>query len=54
LTSSRIKIPKLISFLTDNEDFIKQQPDSTSSSDSDPDYSPSSRPQTDGGLDEGE
>ncbi|GBM10665.1 hypothetical protein AVEN_7936-1 [Araneus ventricosus] len=31
---SRIKIDKLICFLTDNEDLIKQQPDATSSSDS--------------------
>ncbi|GBM14816.1 hypothetical protein AVEN_255878-1 [Araneus ventricosus] len=36
---SRIKIAKLISFLTDNEDLIKQQPGSTSSSYSDPDFS---------------
>ncbi|GBN14460.1 hypothetical protein AVEN_177566-1 [Araneus ventricosus] len=42
---SRIKIAKLISFLTENEDLIKQQPDAISSSDSD---SPSPRPQTDG------
>ncbi|GBM54003.1 hypothetical protein AVEN_228756-1 [Araneus ventricosus] len=45
---SRIKPSKLISFLTDNEDLIKQQPDATNSSDSDPDLSPSPRPQTDG------
>ncbi|GBN12913.1 hypothetical protein AVEN_11040-1 [Araneus ventricosus] len=45
---SRIKIAKLISFLTDNENLIKQQPDSTTSSDSDPDLFPSSRTQTDG------
>ncbi|GBM91372.1 hypothetical protein AVEN_86498-1 [Araneus ventricosus] len=38
---SRIKIAKLISFHTDNEDLIKQQPDATSLSDSDPDFSPS-------------
>ncbi|GBO07339.1 hypothetical protein AVEN_125920-1 [Araneus ventricosus] len=38
----------MISFLTDNEDLIKQQPVTTSSSDSDPDISPSPRPQTDG------
>ncbi|GBN60334.1 hypothetical protein AVEN_237796-1 [Araneus ventricosus] len=44
---SRMKIAKLISFLTDNENLIKQQPDSTSSSDYDPDFSPSPRPQTD-------
>ncbi|GBN04034.1 hypothetical protein AVEN_61513-1 [Araneus ventricosus] len=40
---SRIKTAKLISFLTDNLDIIKQQPDATSSSDSDPDFSPSLR-----------
>ncbi|GBN43476.1 hypothetical protein AVEN_160879-1 [Araneus ventricosus] len=45
---SRIKIAKLRSFLTDNEDLIKQKPDSTSSFDSDTDFSPSPRPQTDG------
>ncbi|GBM42185.1 hypothetical protein AVEN_261161-1 [Araneus ventricosus] len=45
---SRIIIAKLISFLTDNEDLITQKPDSTSSTDSDPDFSPSPRPQTDG------
>ncbi|GBN37450.1 hypothetical protein AVEN_112080-1, partial [Araneus ventricosus] len=43
---SRIKISKLISFLTENENLIKQPPDATSSSDSDPDFSPSPRPQT--------
>ncbi|GBO06358.1 hypothetical protein AVEN_199808-1 [Araneus ventricosus] len=43
---SRIKISKLISFLTENENLIKQPPDATSSSDSDPDFSHSSRPQT--------
>ncbi|GBN68662.1 hypothetical protein AVEN_228966-1 [Araneus ventricosus] len=37
---------KLVSFLTENENLIKQQPDATSSSDSDPDFSPSPRPQT--------
>ncbi|GBN63296.1 hypothetical protein AVEN_217028-1, partial [Araneus ventricosus] len=42
---SRINIAKLISFLTENENLIKQPPDATSSSDSDPDFSPSSRPQ---------
>ncbi|GBN02247.1 hypothetical protein AVEN_116431-1 [Araneus ventricosus] len=41
----RIKISKLISFLTENENLIKQLPDATSSSDSDPDFSPSPRPQ---------
>ncbi|GBN61814.1 hypothetical protein AVEN_120502-1 [Araneus ventricosus] len=43
---SRIKIAEMIYFLTDNEDLIKQQPDATCSSDSDPDFSPSPRPQT--------
>ncbi|GBM38589.1 hypothetical protein AVEN_71694-1 [Araneus ventricosus] len=43
---SRIKIFKLISFLTENENLIKQPPDATSSYDSDPDFSPSPRPQT--------
>ncbi|GBO07916.1 hypothetical protein AVEN_147196-1 [Araneus ventricosus] len=43
---SRIKIDKLISFLTENENFIKQPPDATGSSDSDPDFSPSPRPHT--------
>ncbi|GBM86156.1 hypothetical protein AVEN_48300-1 [Araneus ventricosus] len=43
---SRIKISKLISFLTENENLIKQPPDATSSSDSDPDFSPSPRAQT--------
>ncbi|GBM31930.1 hypothetical protein AVEN_275482-1 [Araneus ventricosus] len=33
-TLSRIKIAKLISFVTENENLIKQQPDFTSSSDS--------------------
>ncbi|GBO32645.1 hypothetical protein AVEN_109404-1, partial [Araneus ventricosus] len=42
---SRINKPKLISFLTDNEDLMKQPSDATSSSDSDPDFSPSPRPQ---------
>ncbi|GBM80469.1 hypothetical protein AVEN_57305-1 [Araneus ventricosus] len=37
---------KLISFLTENEHLIKQPSDATSSSDSDPDFSPSPRPQT--------
>ncbi|GBM59925.1 hypothetical protein AVEN_270026-1 [Araneus ventricosus] len=45
---SRIKISKLVSFLTENENLIKQPPDATSSSDSDPDFSPSPRPQTHG------
>ncbi|GBN20552.1 hypothetical protein AVEN_66598-1 [Araneus ventricosus] len=43
---SRIKIAKLISFLTENENLVKQSPEATSSSDSDPDFSPSPRPQT--------
>ncbi|GBM53865.1 hypothetical protein AVEN_64797-1 [Araneus ventricosus] len=43
---SRIKISKLISFVTENENLIKQPPDATSSSDSAPDFSPSPRPQT--------
>ncbi|GBO26246.1 hypothetical protein AVEN_67076-1 [Araneus ventricosus] len=43
---SRIKISRLISFLTENESLIRQPPDATSSSDSDPDFSPSPRPQT--------
>ncbi|GBL83712.1 hypothetical protein AVEN_132628-1 [Araneus ventricosus] len=43
---SRINIAKLVSFLTENENLIKQPPDATSSSDSDPDLSPSPRPQT--------
>ncbi|GBM00422.1 hypothetical protein AVEN_179231-1 [Araneus ventricosus] len=43
---SRINIAKLISFLTENENLIKQPPDATSSSDSDPDFSLSPRPQT--------
>ncbi|GBO33882.1 hypothetical protein AVEN_227022-1 [Araneus ventricosus] len=43
---SRIHIAKLIYFLTENENLIKQPPDATSSSDSDPDFSPSPRPQT--------
>ncbi|GBN67263.1 hypothetical protein AVEN_165013-1 [Araneus ventricosus] len=34
-----------ISFLTENENLIKQPPDATSSSDSDPDFSPSPGPQ---------
>ncbi|GBN33316.1 hypothetical protein AVEN_69927-1 [Araneus ventricosus] len=40
---SRIKISKLISFLTENENLTKQSLDATSSSDSDPDFSPSPR-----------
>ncbi|GBO14540.1 hypothetical protein AVEN_105815-1 [Araneus ventricosus] len=43
---SRIKVAKLISFLNENENLIKQPPDATSSSDSDPDFSPSPRLQT--------
>ncbi|GBO26787.1 hypothetical protein AVEN_148114-1 [Araneus ventricosus] len=39
---SRTNIAKLISFLTENENLIKQPPNATSSSDSDPDFSPSS------------
>ncbi|GBL94721.1 hypothetical protein AVEN_244710-1 [Araneus ventricosus] len=42
---SRINIAKLISFLTENENLIKQPPDATSSIDFDPDFSPSPRPQ---------
>ncbi|GBM51794.1 hypothetical protein AVEN_168524-1 [Araneus ventricosus] len=43
---SRINIAKLVSFLTENENLIKQPPDATSSSDCDSDFSPSPRPQT--------
>ncbi|GBM96629.1 hypothetical protein AVEN_273164-1 [Araneus ventricosus] len=43
---SRINIAKLIPFLTENKNLIKQPPDATSSSDSDPNFSPSPRPQT--------
>ncbi|GBM75001.1 hypothetical protein AVEN_195308-1 [Araneus ventricosus] len=43
---SRIKIAKLISFLTESENLIKQTPDATSSSDSDTDFCPSPRPPT--------
>ncbi|GBN05825.1 hypothetical protein AVEN_121641-1 [Araneus ventricosus] len=43
---SRIKTSKLISFLTENENLIKQPPDATSSSDSDIDFSPTPRHQT--------
>ncbi|GBN77578.1 hypothetical protein AVEN_125190-1 [Araneus ventricosus] len=43
---SRINIAKLIPFLTENENLIKQPPDATSSSDSNPDFSPSPKPQT--------
>ncbi|GBN65516.1 hypothetical protein AVEN_135210-1 [Araneus ventricosus] len=43
---SRINIAKLISFLTENGNLIKQPPDATSSFDSDPDFSRSPRPQT--------
>ncbi|GBM47925.1 hypothetical protein AVEN_113550-1 [Araneus ventricosus] len=43
---SRINIAKLISFLAETENLIKQPPDATSSSDSDPDFSPSPRLQT--------
>ncbi|GBM45632.1 hypothetical protein AVEN_204762-1 [Araneus ventricosus] len=42
----RINIAKLLSFLTENESLIKQPPDATSSSDSEPELSPSPRPQT--------
>ncbi|GBO12230.1 hypothetical protein AVEN_5505-1 [Araneus ventricosus] len=42
----RINIAKLVSFLTENENLIKQPPDATSSSDSDPDFSPSPKPLT--------
>ncbi|GBN27944.1 hypothetical protein AVEN_216328-1 [Araneus ventricosus] len=38
---SRINIAKLISFLTENENLMKQPPDATSLSDSDPDFYPS-------------
>ncbi|GBL84125.1 hypothetical protein AVEN_118543-1 [Araneus ventricosus] len=40
------QIAKLISFLTENEKFMKHPPDATSSSDSDPNFSPSPRSQT--------
>ncbi|GBO19324.1 hypothetical protein AVEN_229393-1, partial [Araneus ventricosus] len=43
---SRIKIAKRLSFLTKNENLIKQPPDATRSFDSDPYFSPSPRPQT--------
>ncbi|GBL80390.1 hypothetical protein AVEN_92294-1 [Araneus ventricosus] len=43
---SRINIAKLLSFLTENANLIKQPPDATSSSDSYPDFSPSPRPKT--------
>ncbi|GBM54106.1 hypothetical protein AVEN_247716-1 [Araneus ventricosus] len=43
---SRINIAKLASFLIENENLIKQPPDSTSSSDSDPDFSLSPRPKS--------
>ncbi|GBO33204.1 hypothetical protein AVEN_107634-1 [Araneus ventricosus] len=43
---SRIKISKLISFLTENENLIKQPLDATSSPDSDPEFSPSPRHHT--------
>ncbi|GBL75733.1 hypothetical protein AVEN_155034-1 [Araneus ventricosus] len=43
---TRINIAKLISYLTENENLMKQPPDATSSSDSDPDFSTSPRPQT--------
>ncbi|GBL84126.1 hypothetical protein AVEN_118544-1 [Araneus ventricosus] len=43
---SGINIAKLIAFLNENENLIKQPPDATSSSDSDPDFSPSLRSQT--------
>ncbi|GBM52784.1 hypothetical protein AVEN_34198-1 [Araneus ventricosus] len=43
---SRINIAKLVSFLIENENLMKQPPDATSSFDSDPDFSPSPRHQT--------
>ncbi|GBM19858.1 hypothetical protein AVEN_186135-1 [Araneus ventricosus] len=43
---SRSNIDKLTSFLTEIENLIKETPNATSSSDSDPDFSPSPRPQT--------
>ncbi|GBO02519.1 hypothetical protein AVEN_79754-1 [Araneus ventricosus] len=43
---SRIKIAKLIYFLNQNENLVKQPPDATSLSDSDTDFSPSPTPQT--------
>ncbi|GBN32568.1 hypothetical protein AVEN_121342-1 [Araneus ventricosus] len=43
---SGINIAKLISFLADDENLIKQQPDATSSSDSDPEFFPSPKPRT--------
>ncbi|GBM29281.1 hypothetical protein AVEN_155230-1 [Araneus ventricosus] len=43
---SRINIAKLISFVTENENLIKEPPDATSSFDSYPDFSPSPTPQT--------
>ncbi|GBO14037.1 hypothetical protein AVEN_90293-1 [Araneus ventricosus] len=43
---SRINISKLISFFTENENIRKPPPDANSSSDSDPDFSPSPRSQT--------
>ncbi|GBN81438.1 hypothetical protein AVEN_146081-1 [Araneus ventricosus] len=43
---SRIDIAKLVSFLIESENLIKQPPDATNSSDSDTYFSPSPRPQT--------
>ncbi|GBM72399.1 hypothetical protein AVEN_175574-1 [Araneus ventricosus] len=43
---SRINKAKLISFVTENENLIKQPSDATSSSDSNPDFSSSPRSQT--------
>ncbi|GBM43884.1 hypothetical protein AVEN_174451-1 [Araneus ventricosus] len=43
---SRINIAKLISFLTENENLIKTTTGRKSSSNSDPDFSPTPRPQT--------
>ncbi|GBM93155.1 hypothetical protein AVEN_169305-1 [Araneus ventricosus] len=43
---SRINIARLISLITENVNLIKQPPDATSLSNSDPDFSPSPRPQT--------
>ncbi|GBM21159.1 hypothetical protein AVEN_5471-1 [Araneus ventricosus] len=43
---SRINIAKLVSFLTEYENLMKQPPNATSSFDSDPGFFPSPRPQT--------
>ncbi|GBM80205.1 hypothetical protein AVEN_72541-1 [Araneus ventricosus] len=43
---SRINIAELVSFHTENENFIKHPPEATSSCDSDPDFSSPPRPQT--------